>query len=64
MVRAEATGRDKEEEKKRKKKRKEKKRKKKKKKRKRGNKKGNVLFIFRNCGSQILFCLLLLHNEK
>jgi hypothetical protein len=66
MVRAEATGRDKEEEKKKKeeKKGKEKKRKKKKKKRKRGNKKGNVLFIFRNCGSQILFCLLLLHNEN
>jgi hypothetical protein len=63
MVRAEATGRDKEEEKKRKKKRKERKGKeKKKKKRKRGNKKGNVLFIFRNCDSQILFCLLLLHN--
>jgi hypothetical protein len=29
-----------------------------------GNKKRNILFIFRNCDSQILFCLLLLHNEK
>jgi hypothetical protein len=27
-------------------------------------KKGNILFDFRNCDSQILFCLLLLHNEK
>jgi hypothetical protein len=48
--------------------RKERKRKRKKKKEgekeEKGNKKENVLFIFRNCDSQILFCLLLLHNEK
>jgi hypothetical protein len=28
------------------------------------NKKRNILFIFRNYDPQILFCLLLLHNEK
>jgi hypothetical protein len=57
-VDGEATGRDKKEEKKRRKERK------KEKKGEKRNKKGIILFIFRNYDSQILFCLLLLCNEK
>jgi hypothetical protein len=51
-------------ERKRKARRKERKKKKRRENEKNENKKGIILFIFRNYDSQILFSLLLLHNKK